>query len=695
MSFSRFLYTDCSGLPSVDNAAGFGVQATDVPVTPRLKSAALEKMLYQPASKLRQQNVDPGEYPPSFVFDITDEWLLLSKGWNYGAAQGAARGGNQLTTVWWATDDDSFGGILPAQLYAQEEGWETEPADSTQLEPLESPLIESDEFELEAVQQFLNEQDRSAERLAALVGGIRQALSRNLKLVVISQDDGPTAAKWLTAATALLPQDDQLKVTFRIFADSAQRPQQRVAVVNPALMQSPIAVAAVSAGLGVDLQSAHTKDYSVDAHATYVAEQFLVGDAYQAQENAHFYLRWCEQVGVAAAAAADPRGADLEDVLTILSALARGADIEDEDSWEQDDFESFRQELVEAAEVKAGRQIGPVQLWAEAAAACADVGFDEGAEILVHRLSHQLNGSVEEWEKAWRAAGPRLVLSWTQDLAARESLDAFRALLADGTDEQIGPALWLYDQLGLTQVAGDDHPLVESLATRVSERGMRIRAEGLLGEEIRAEVTRRLEAEITQDAQRSYTTVHSGAHDQTLAFIRDAHHDGYSAISSEMVRAAAIARLEFLPRVEQGDWDRAEHSIRQVVGHHAELLLKKGLTEKYPLVLSVWLNAHPQTLETPVIQRRTRRLLKNPHIDTEPVMAQAVTELIRVLNGPALQYLPGAGIAVLALEKLLSRSSRRWATMGLSTYARIRRMVRGEQSEYRWPSPRPLQDSTR
>ena len=265
-AFGRLLYTDCAPGTGRGAGGGFQVQAQSPSVDAQQASFAVGWLLYEAQGAWVAEGRPVGEFPPGFAHACADGYGT-SQGRYVGKEAVGGRMGNHLADCLLTRDPERYGTIRPAQLWQSSTLWRAEPWPDRECPDFDGDL-ELGPLDLETVTDWIREH---AERGPALVRLLSVLEDPKGQRVVIVSADADEAMRWIAAATLLLPQQQALQVSFKVFSGAPLRTQQRVVAappdVNPDLRPG--------AGLGVfvlDTATCRADEASVTERA-----QFLVG----------------------------------------------------------------------------------------------------------------------------------------------------------------------------------------------------------------------------------------------------------------------------------------------------------------------------------------------------------------------------------------------------------------------------------
>ena len=155
-----------------------------------------------------------------------------------------SRQGNHLTHAIVTDDPRAYRSVRPAQLF-HAPFWRTEPAPSTRSKRLAPPLPPGP-FDAEQASQFVRNQPDGADLLAAVLLALRAHVRPDgdglPRRVLFISEDHEAVMNWLTAATLLIPQDEAVRIGFKVFTTDPARSALPVVAIHPAWTRSAATV---------------------------------------------------------------------------------------------------------------------------------------------------------------------------------------------------------------------------------------------------------------------------------------------------------------------------------------------------------------------------------------------------------------------------------------------------------------------
>ena len=270
-AFGRLLYTDCAPGTGRGSGGGFQVQAQSPAVQPQQASFAIGWLLYEAQNAWVADRRPVEEFPLGFAHASAD---------GYGTAQGrylgqeavGGRMGNHLADCLLTHDRELYGTIRPAQLW-RSPLWRSEPWGERDC-PDFSGDLEIGPLGLEDIADWVRESAERGPVLARLLSVLEDP--KGQRVVVVSAD-ADEAMRWIAAATLLLPQQQALEVSIKVFSGGPLRSLQRVVAGPPDIFRD----LRPDAGLGVfvlDADACRADEASVTERAGFLVGKFA-GDA--------------------------------------------------------------------------------------------------------------------------------------------------------------------------------------------------------------------------------------------------------------------------------------------------------------------------------------------------------------------------------------------------------------------------------
>lgn len=226
--FSRLLYTNCLPGQGVAPGGGFGIQAQS-PGTPQaLSTAATDTLLYiVPAKWAGNTAMAVEDYPRSLAHFSGAGWAT-AQGRYAGQEAVGGRSGNHVTDCVLTESQASYGLTRPAQLWGAPL-WRDEPFPTNSCPPIEE-FLGPGELTAEELARWVRSDERIAPVLKRLVTVLENPEGRRVRIKSANVD---AVVRWIAVATLLLPFEDALNVSFRVYSHNPDYDKHRVLGVHP------------------------------------------------------------------------------------------------------------------------------------------------------------------------------------------------------------------------------------------------------------------------------------------------------------------------------------------------------------------------------------------------------------------------------------------------------------------------------
>ena len=270
-AFGRLLYTDCAPGTGRGSGGGFQVQAQSDGVDPQQSSFAVSWLLYEAQNAWVADRRPVEDFPLGFAHARAE---------GYGTAQGrylgkeavGGRMGNHLADCLLTRDPELYGTIRPAQLW-RSTLWRAAPWPERNCQEFDGDL-ELGPLDLEGIADWVRQDDQRGPLLARLLSVLEDPDGQRVVIVCGDADD---AMRWIAAATLLLPQEQALDVSFKVFSAAPLRAPHRVVAAPPDV--SPELRPGGALGVFVlDAATGRTDEVSVTKRAAFLTAKFA-GDA--------------------------------------------------------------------------------------------------------------------------------------------------------------------------------------------------------------------------------------------------------------------------------------------------------------------------------------------------------------------------------------------------------------------------------
>jgi hypothetical protein len=226
--FSRLLYTNCLPGQGIAPGGGFGVQAQSPDTPQALAKAATDTLLYVvPAKWAGNTAMAVGDYPRSLAHFSGGGWAT-AQGQYAGQEAVGGRSGNHVTDCVLTASAASYGLTRPAQLWGAP-FWRDEPFPTSSCPPVEE-FLEPGELSVDELARWTRSDTRIAPILKRFVTVLENPEGPRVRIRSVSAD---LVIRWIAAATLLLPFDDAVNVSFRVYSHNPDYDKHRVLGVHP------------------------------------------------------------------------------------------------------------------------------------------------------------------------------------------------------------------------------------------------------------------------------------------------------------------------------------------------------------------------------------------------------------------------------------------------------------------------------
>jgi hypothetical protein len=269
-AFERLLYTDCRAGQGRGGGPGFQVQAQSAGVTANLARMAVNALLYvAPTEWLTTRPVE--DFPLGLAHTAGEGWGTAQSRYLGKEATGS-RPGNHLADCLLTLNRDPYGAIRPAQLLGAEV-WRDDVFETAEC-PAFDDFLEPGPLTNDSIQEWL----RADERRPATLGRLLTVLEdpRGPQVLVVA-DNTEDAVRWIAAATILLPIEEALDVTFKVFVTDLDRSPQRVVGALKALNPS-LVTGSAGAKFVIDATSGASGDGPTSERAAYWVQRLAEAD---------------------------------------------------------------------------------------------------------------------------------------------------------------------------------------------------------------------------------------------------------------------------------------------------------------------------------------------------------------------------------------------------------------------------------
>jgi hypothetical protein len=284
--FGAAIYTNCAPGEGLEAVGGMQFQSRSAGVDSEALAIIRRHLIYEPPEQLIQEQHRVEDFPPSFAH-VHDRVFATAAGVYIGREADGSRQGNHLTHAIVTDDAGAYRSFRPAQMF-RAPFWRTEPATSTDSERLAPPLPLGP-FGAEQASQFVRNQPDGADLLAAIVLALRAHVGHDgdspPRRVLFISEDHEAVMLWLTAATLLIPQDEAVRIGFKVFTTDPARSTLPVVAVHPAWTRSAATVQHDRGYTVFDLVRHEWTAQPGSAEALHWARLFCEADPYDVSEG--------------------------------------------------------------------------------------------------------------------------------------------------------------------------------------------------------------------------------------------------------------------------------------------------------------------------------------------------------------------------------------------------------------------------
>jgi hypothetical protein len=277
VAFETLIYTDCTPGQGLQGSAGLQFQARSPGADRAAMSLVQGTDLYEPPANWMRERRALNEYPPSFAHAF-DGVYATAAGVYLGREANGGREGNQLTHAIVSADPGSYLLHRPAQLFGAP-FWSTEPAATTECEPLRHPW-EPGPFDIEAAQTMVADRADGADLLGKLLTSLLSLDRSDSRRVLFIGEDPAEVLRWISAATLLLPQRQALGIGFKVFTTNPAYATQPVIAVHPGWDSTAVTVDDDGGYAVFDLATNRVSKITPDERAQRWVRLLLDEDAY-------------------------------------------------------------------------------------------------------------------------------------------------------------------------------------------------------------------------------------------------------------------------------------------------------------------------------------------------------------------------------------------------------------------------------
>jgi GTPase-associated protein 1, C-terminal domain/GTPase-associated protein 1, N-terminal domain type 2/GTPase-associated protein 1, middle domain len=284
-TFETLIYTDCRPGEGLQGTAGLQFQACSAGVSEGARALVQRNLLYEAPANWTRERRAAADYPPSFSH-IAEDFFATANGIYLGKEVNGGREGNHLTHAILTDDPQSYGLIRPAQLF-QASFWLNRPLPTTRS-PRLSDGWQPGTFGPAETQDLVRSHPHGAELLTALLAALLHVNQPGARRILFISRESESVLRWLTAATLLIPQDQAVRIGFKVFTTSPSMATQPVIAIHPDWASSSASVEQDLGYLVFDLVTDRWSKTAPHPQASRWAELFLTEDPYDVMDAVEF-----------------------------------------------------------------------------------------------------------------------------------------------------------------------------------------------------------------------------------------------------------------------------------------------------------------------------------------------------------------------------------------------------------------------
>ena len=265
--FERLLYTDCLAGHGRGSGAGFQVQAQSDGVESSQVADAVRWLLYEPPDVWLNDGRPIDEFPAALAH-CAEHGYATSQSVYLGKEVKGPRFGNYLSDCILARASSAYGAVRPAQLWRAEH-WRSSTWPTTTCPRLdESP--ESGPLTIDAVAAWLRDDPARETPLVRMLTAIERP-DGQVMLVASTPD---AALTWIAAATLLLPMQDALGLSFKVFCANVSYARHRILGVSREVHPA-VRPGRSGSGFVLDADSAECDEVQPSSRASFWVDRLL------------------------------------------------------------------------------------------------------------------------------------------------------------------------------------------------------------------------------------------------------------------------------------------------------------------------------------------------------------------------------------------------------------------------------------
>jgi len=283
--FGSAIYTHCAPGQGTEGIGGMQFQSTSAGVHADALALIRRHLIYETPEALVRQQKPVEAFPPSFAH-VHDELFATAAGVYLGREVDGPRQGNHLTHAIVTSDPASYHSVRPAQLF-RAPFWRRDPESTTNSERV---IVSWQPGALDAAEasRFVNSQPNGSAMLADLLAALLELREngdqQDARRVLFISDDADPVISWLTAATMLIPQEEALRIGFKVFVTDPARSALPVIAIHPDWTHSSLSISDSRGYIVFDLMQNRWSQVPRNADAEHWARLFCNEDPYNVSD---------------------------------------------------------------------------------------------------------------------------------------------------------------------------------------------------------------------------------------------------------------------------------------------------------------------------------------------------------------------------------------------------------------------------
>lgn len=237
--FGTAIYTNCAPGDGLEPVGGMQFQSRSAGVDREVLGIIRRHLIYEPPVRLIQERQPVEAFPPSFAH-VYHGVYATAAGVYIGREAEGSRQGNHLTQAIVTSDAGAYRSVRPAQMF-RAPFWRTEPADSKESQRL-GPSWQPGPLDAGRASQFVRDEPQGTALLTAILTALLDHLTgkedHKARRVLFIAEQPDSVLLWLTAATLLIPQQEALRIGFKVFTTDPARTTLPVVAVHPGWARS-------------------------------------------------------------------------------------------------------------------------------------------------------------------------------------------------------------------------------------------------------------------------------------------------------------------------------------------------------------------------------------------------------------------------------------------------------------------------